>query len=145
MEQPAQHANQDTRQALTALDVLQGTSGLQLLAINALLITPLPNVLAVTQLLAQPAAVILLPPLVLTVPLDITPMTLESHATRVISTAFIVMTALLLTVLYANMDIKVLIVNSVCQIITVWIITQLAILALMSIPTAMSVPTALHA
>jgi len=72
-------------------------------------------------------------------------MTLESHATRVISIVFIVMTALLLNVLLANWGIKVLIVNSACQIITVWIITQLAILALISISTAMSVPTVLHA
>jgi hypothetical protein len=99
----------------------------------------------VTQLLAQPAAVILLPLLVLTVPLDITPMTLESHATRVISIVLIVMTALLLNVLLANWGIKVLIVNSACQIITVWIIMQPAILALISISTAMSVPTVLHA
>jgi hypothetical protein len=99
----------------------------------------------VTQLLAQPAAVILLPLVVLTVPLDIIPMTLESHATRVISIVLIVMTALLLNVLLANWGIKVLIVNSACQIITVWIIMQPAILALISISTAMSVPTVLHA
>ena len=72
-------------------------------------------------------------------------MTLESHATRVISIVLIVMTALLLNVLLVNWGIKVLIVNSACQITTVWIITQHAILALISISTAMSVPTVLHA
>ncbi len=72
-------------------------------------------------------------------------MTLESHATRVISIVLIVMTALLLNVLLVNWGIKVLIANSACQITTVWIITQLAILVLISISTAMSVPTVLHA